>query len=147
MTLSMGFTVLSLFDGIAAARVAFDTANIPIKTYYASEIDQKCVKLVKTRYPDTKHLGDVKLIDEKMLDELDIDILIRGSPCQDLSISNPKGIGIFGDKSILFFEYSRILKILQKKKDVIFVFENVFNTTKKESWEIITEVFYHILMF
>jgi len=52
--------------------------------------------------------GDVTLID---LDQLpDFDILVGGSPCQDLSISKNNRQGLMGEKSGLFLEYIRILR-------------------------------------
>lgn len=136
-----GIIVLSLFDGISGARVALDDANIPVKKYYASEIEENCIKVVNERYPDTTFLGDVKNIDEDMLNKIGkIDLLIGGSPCQDLSRGNKERTGLDGDKSRLFYEYSRILKILQKMNpSLVFVLENVWGMPKK-SWEIITDV-------
>lgn len=56
-------------------------------------------------------------------DELpDFDILVGGSPCQDLSISKNDRQGLLGSKSELFLEYVRILR---EKKPSFFVLENV----------------------
>lgn len=38
-------TVLSLFDGIACGRVAFERAGIPVKRYIASEIEPNAIKV------------------------------------------------------------------------------------------------------
>lgn len=57
------------------------------------------------------------------LDELpDFDILVGGSPCQDLSSNKNNREGLMGQKSGLFFEYVRILR---EKKPAFFVLENV----------------------
>lgn len=134
-----GIVVLSLFDGISGARVALDSAGIPVKKYYASEIDRDCIDVVKTRYPDTINLGDITKIDEETLNSLEVDLLIGGSPCQDFSTANKSGRGLEGEKSKLFFEYSRILQILRKKNpNLMFILENVFGMKSKD-YEIISE--------
>lgn len=57
------------------------------------------------------------------LDEVpDFDVLVGGSPCQDLSVSKNNREGLMGARSGLFFEYVRILRA---KKPVFFVLENV----------------------
>jgi len=113
--------ILSLFDGISGARIALERLNIPITNYYASEIDKYAIKVSKKNYPDTIHLGDIK--DVKASDLPKIDLLIGGSPCQDLSNAQ-KGLGLKGEKSRLFYEYIRLYKELNPK---YFLLENVKN--------------------
>jgi DNA-cytosine methyltransferase len=113
--------VLSLFDGISGARIALEKLNIPITTYYASEIDKYAIKVSKENYPDIIHLGDIKKINASNLPK--IDLLIGGSPCQDLSNAQ-KGLGLEGEKSRLFYEYIRLYKELKPK---YFLLENVKN--------------------
>lgn len=111
--------VLSLFDGISCARLALDEAKIPINKYFSSEIDKYSIAVSKKRYPDNFFLGDVKKIDLKKLPK--IDLLIGGSPCQDISHAY-MGKGIKGDRSSLFFDFVRIKNILKPK---FFILENV----------------------
>jgi len=113
--------VLSLFDGISGARIALEKLNIPIKNYYASEIDKYAIKVSKENYPDTIHLGDIKNI--KASDLPKIDLLIGGSPCQDLSNAQ-NGLGLKGEKSRLFYEYVRLYKEINP---TYFLLENVKN--------------------
>jgi DNA (cytosine-5)-methyltransferase 3A len=65
----------------------------------------------------------------------EIDLLIGGSPCQDLSIAKKNRQGLDGARSGLFWEYVRILKEVKPK---YFVLENV-NSMPKEAKAIITE--------
>ena len=113
--------ILSLFDGISGARIALEKLNIPITNYYASEIDKYAIQVSKENYPDIIHLGDIK--DIKASDLPKIDLLIGGSPCQDLSNAQ-KGLGLKGEKSRLFYEYIRLYKELNPK---YFLLENVKN--------------------
>ena len=114
-------TVLSLFDGISCGRVALQRANIPVEKYYASEIDKYAIQVTQKNWPDTIQLGDVKNVWARNLPK--IDLLIGGSPCQDLSITKSKTReGLKGEKSILFWHYVRMLKTCKPKW---FLFENV----------------------
>jgi DNA-cytosine methyltransferase len=113
--------ILSLFDGISGARIALEKLNIPISNYYASEIDKYAIKVSKENYPNIIHLGDIKNIKASALPK--IDLLIGGSPCQDLSNAQ-KGLGLKGEKSRLFYEYIRLYKELKPK---FFLLENVKN--------------------
>ena len=109
--------VLSLFDGISCGQIALQRAGIKVDKYYASEIKPIAIKCTQTNFRNTIQLGDVTKLDLSKLDK--IDLLIGGSPCQDLSIANVinKGNqeGLDGKKSSLFYEYVRILKQLKPK--------------------------------
>lgn len=72
--------VLSLFDGISCGQVALERANIPVETYYASEIDKYAIQVTQKNYPNTIQLGDVTKIDFTQFAGK-IDLLIGGSPC------------------------------------------------------------------
>lgn len=136
--------VLSLFDGVSCARVALERANIKVNSYFASEIDKYCVAVVKYNnelkknkdqfYPMTKQLGDVRYIKPSEAPK-NVDLLIGGSPCQDLSISKKNRKGLEGERSGLFWDYVRIKKQLRPKW---FILENVASMSK-ESKNIISE--------
>ncbi len=117
--------ILSLFDGISGAMLALKQSNIKVKKYFASEIDKHCINVSKEKFPEIIQLGDVKKINLKELPR--IDLLIGGSPCQDLSNAY-KGQGLEGIRSSLFFEFIKIKKIVNPK---YFVLENVKNKWKK----------------
>jgi len=129
--------VLSLFDGISCARVALDRANIPVETYFASEIDKYAISISQKNYPDIIQIGDVKDISSV---GAKIDLIIGGSPCQDLSIAKQNRKGLEGEKSSLFYEYVRILNEIKPK---YFILENVTSMPKKDK-EIITQKLYGI---
>ncbi|MFQ6608943.1 MAG: DNA cytosine methyltransferase, partial [Fidelibacterota bacterium] len=102
MELREGLNVLSLFDGISCGRIALERAGIKINKYFASEVDKYAIKVSKSNYPDIEHIGDIKDIKGTTLPK--IDLLIGGSPCQDLS-GLKKGAGLQGEKSKLFFDF------------------------------------------
>jgi DNA-cytosine methyltransferase len=137
--------VLSLFDGISCARVALERAGIEVEQYWASEIDKYASLISKKNYPMIRHVGDVrnlKLWDNNptavdfYYQEGDVDLLIGGSPCQDLSISKSKTRkGLDGVRSALFYEYVRILNEVKPK---YFILENVASMSD-ESRDIISK--------
>lgn len=131
-TCPKGVSVLSLFDGISCARVALDRSGIPVKTYYAAEIEKNAIKVSQHNYSDIVRLGDVREI--QTIDE-PIDLLIGGSPCQDLSIAKKDRKGLEGNRSSLFYEYVRIRNLVRPKW---FVLENVASMPKKDR-DIITK--------
>lgn len=124
--------VLSLFDGISCAKVALEKANIKVGRYYASEIDKNAIKVSKANHPEIIQIGDVKSITH-IYDT--IDLLIGGSPCQDLSIAKKNRKGLDGDRSGLFWEYIRIKNEVKPK---YFILENVASMPNKDR-DIITE--------
>ena len=121
---TLEMNVLSLFDGISGARLALDAAGLKVNEYFTSEVDKSCVQVSRLRFPDQISLGDVKDIRKKNLPK--IDLLIGGSPCQDLSNAF-KGDGLSGARSSLFYEYVRLLDELRPKA---FLLENVQNRHK-----------------
>lgn len=137
----MSINVLSLFDGISVGKVALEREGIKVGNYYASEIDENAMKISKKNHPDIIQLGDVTQLTEEELFKLPkIDLLIGGSPCQDISLAKrSKSAGLEGEKSKLFFEYLRILEWLKihNNKDIKFLLENVKG--KKDDIDAISE--------
>jgi len=108
-----GINVMSLFDGIAAGRLALVRAGIKVYRYYASEIDEYAIKVAKknwSRY--ISHIGDVRLVlpDKKRMDRFkgnEIDLMLAGSPCQGFSHAGT--LKYFEDeRSVLFWEFVRL---------------------------------------
>lgn len=131
--------ILSLFDGISCARVALDKAGINVESYYASEIDKYAMQISQKNYPDIKQIGSVVDIcsDEGLRTFMpEIDLLIGGSPCQDLSIAKAGRKGLDGERSGLFYKY---VEVLHHAKPKFFILENV-NSMSKESRDKISEV-------
>ncbi|KRY54413.1 DNA (cytosine-5)-methyltransferase 3B [Trichinella britovi] len=126
--------VLSLFDGIATGKIALDELGINIEIYYSCEIDQEALLVTKVNHENQiVYLGDVRGITREKLEEISpIDLLIGGSPCNDVSIANPKRRGLYDPEGtgILFFEYFRILQNLlcinsKLNRNLFWLFENV----------------------
>lgn len=126
--------ILSLFDGISCGRLALERAGISVEAYYASEIDKHAIKISEKHYPDIIRLGDVREIDFKQFSGK-IDLIIGGSPCQDLSIAKQNRQGLDGERSGLFWKFAEAVKTIKPK---YFMLENVASMSK-ENKQIITD--------
>lgn len=112
--------VLSLFDGMSCGQIALDNLGIQVDNYFASEIKKHAIQCTLDNFPNTKHIGDVTKAKASELPE--IDLLIGGSPCQDFSRANSVRNGLKGTKSMLFYEY---IRLLEETKPKYFLLENV----------------------
>lgn len=117
--------IISLFDGMSVARQALEDIGADVETYYASEIDPYAIAVAQSNWPETKQMGSVTDFGWRLAD---IDLLIGGSPCQDLSIAKKGREGLKGSRSGLFYEY---LRIRDEVKPKYFVLENVASMSKE----------------
>lgn len=123
--------VLSLFDGMSCGQLALKKAGIAVGYYLASEIDKHAIKVTQSEFPATKQIGDVCAINSNNLPE--IGLIIGGSPCQGFSFAG-KGLNFSDPRSLLFFQYVRLLEDVQPK---YFLLENVRMSKRNE--DIITK--------
>lgn len=72
--------------------------GIIVDVYYASEIDKNALTISSAHFGDRiTYLGDVRDITKEKIQEIaPIDLLIGGSPCNDLSLVNPARLGLHG---------------------------------------------------
>lgn len=125
--------VLSLFDGISCGLVALKNLGYNVEEYHAYEIDANAIKISTANHPEIIRHGDVN--DTDFTEYEGIDLLIGGSPCQDLSIQKGSREGLKGSKSSLFWKY---VEALANAKPQYFLFENVASM-KDADRDIITE--------
>ena len=108
---------LSLFSGIEAATVAWESLGWEAVAFAEFEDFPKAV--LAYHYPNIPDLGDVTKITKEMITALGhIDIVVGGSPCQDLSVAG-KRAGLKNDdgsttRSGLFDEQMRIFEIARE---------------------------------
>lgn len=97
---------LSLFSGVEAAHLAW--APLGWECVGVAEIDSAASRVLAHRLPGVPNLGSVTEITREQIAALGrIDVLIGGSPCQDLSIAGKRS-GLAGRRSGLFHEQMRI---------------------------------------
>ena len=128
MKYSLGtFTFIDLFAGIGGMRLAFE--KLGGRCIYTSELNKFSAKTYEINFGDQPE-GDITKIDAAKIP--DHDVLVVGFPCQPFSlagVSKKRSLNIpdgFDDKiqGTLFFDVARII---QKKRPVAFLLENVKN--------------------
>ena len=122
--------VVSLFNGMNTGRQALENVGIKVNKYYSSEIKPYAIELTQHHFPDTIQVGDVTKWRDWDIDWGSIDLILSGSPCQDLSAAG-KRAGIHGSKSSLFFVFVEILEHIKTlNPKVLFFQENVGSAAK-----------------
>jgi DNA (cytosine-5)-methyltransferase 1 len=138
---------LSLFSGGGGLDIAFHELGFEILQMV--ELEAKYVQTLKQNSKPGKLLENsqpvcIDIREYFPSQELKVDFIIGGPPCQTFSAAGRRAAGATGTSDIrgtLFQEYVRILKILQPKG---FLFENVYGITgtkKGEDWEEIQKAF------
>ncbi|KAM7405335.1 hypothetical protein PAMP_012604 [Pampus punctatissimus] len=123
--------VLSLFDGIATGYLVLKDLGLKVEKYVASEVCEDSIAVATVNHEGKViHVGDVRFITQEHLDQWGpFDLLIGGSPCNDLSIVNPNRKGLYEGTGRLFFEFYRVLQLLKPKEEdprpFFWLFENV----------------------
>ena len=120
---------------MSCGQIALKELGIKVSKYFASEIDKHAIAQTQYNFPNTIQLGNVTTVKAKDLPP--IDLLIGGSPCQGFSFAG-KQLNFDDPRSVLFFEYVRILKELRQiNPNVKFLLENV--RMKRECEAVISE--------
>ncbi|XP_064411609.1 DNA (cytosine-5)-methyltransferase 3A isoform X3 [Latimeria chalumnae] len=123
--------VLSLFDGIATGLLVLKDLGIQVERYIASEVCEDSITVGMVRHQGKiMYVGDVRNVTRNHIEEWGpFDIVIGGSPCNDLSIVNPARKGLFEGTGRLFFEFYRLLHEARPKigdnRPFFWLFENV----------------------
>lgn len=112
----------SLFAGIGGLDLGLERAGMTCK--WQVEIDPYCHAVLRRYWPTAMTFTDITnfAIADFLVPLLDVDVIVGGFPCQDISWSNPNGQGIDGPKSGLWSEYKRVLGVLRPRYAII---ENV----------------------
>uniref|UniRef100_A0A672I5L0 DNA (cytosine-5-)-methyltransferase n=1 Tax=Salarias fasciatus TaxID=181472 RepID=A0A672I5L0_SALFA len=123
--------VLSLFDGIATGLLVLKELGIQVDRYVASEVCEDSITVGIVRHQGRiMYVGDVRNVTRKHIQEWGpFDLIIGGSPCNDLSIVNPARKGLYEGTGRLFFEFYRLLHEARPKdgedRPFFWLFENV----------------------
>jgi hypothetical protein len=130
--MNKNINVLSLFDGISTGLIALKELGYK-SNYYASEIEEGAISVAMYNHPEIVQLGDVTKVDGKTLPK--IDLLIGGSPCNQLSSLHNTRDGLKGKDSGLFYDFVRLKEETNPK---YFLLENV--KMKKHDQDEITKL-------
>ena len=108
--------VLDLFSGIGGFSLGLERAGM--ETVQFVEIDPFCQKVLAKHWPGVPIHGDITTFRGE---PGSADVICGGFPCQDIS-SAGKGAGLAGARSVLWFEYARIIGEVRPRYVVV---ENV----------------------
>ena len=121
--------IIECFSGIGAPRKALINLNIPFQSIDSVEIDPKAVKSYNALYGENYIPTSVVGYNAP---DVEIDLLIHGSPCQDFSIAGKQAGAEDGTRSGLMFETIRIIEEMGENKPKVVVWENVKNVLSKK---------------
>lgn len=107
------YRVLDLFSGIGGFSLGLERTG-GFKTVAFCEIDPFCRKVLAKHWPEVPCYDDVRTLTAERLaaDGIGVDVICGGFPCQDISLAG-KGAGLAGERSGLWFEYSRLVRELR----------------------------------
>ncbi|XP_009277811.1 PREDICTED: DNA (cytosine-5)-methyltransferase 3B [Aptenodytes forsteri] len=123
--------VLSLFDGIATGYLVLKDLGIQVEKYIASEICEDPIAVGTMRHEgNITYVHDVRNITKRNIEEWGpFDLVIGGSPCNDLSLVNPARKGLYEGTGRLFFEFYHLLNYARPKageeRPFFWMFENM----------------------
>ena len=134
---------LSLFSGIEAATQAWQPMGW--ECVAVSEIEPFPCAVLEHHYPDVPNLGDVTKITEQQIKDLgQIDLIVFGSPCQNLSVAGNRK-GFEGEQSSLFYAAMEIIKYAKRHCKTRFaLWENVPGAFSSNKGADFTEVVKHM---
>jgi len=116
------FKTLDLFAGVGGIRLGFD--NEGFKTVFSNDFDKTCKETYDLNFDSPKLLVE-NIWKLNIKDLPKFDILLGGFPCQAFSIAGyRKGFRDESGRGNLFF---RIAEILEERKPIAFLLENVKN--------------------
>lgn len=139
-TVDSSFKVVSLFSGCGGMDYGLlgdftflnqNYAKLPFDIIWANDLNKKACASYKYNIGDHIHQGDIWQLLETLPINQDIDLVIGGFPCQDISI-NGKGLGVNGARSGL---YRAMVDVVSRLKPKIFVAENVKGLLMKNNEE------------
>ena len=119
--------VLELFAGIGACSKALTNLGIEHKIVDAVEIDKYAVKSFNAIHGTNFEPQDITKWDK----DIEVDLIMHGSPCQDFSVAGKQAGGDDGSgtRSSLMYE---TLRIVEKLKPKYVIWENVKNLLSKK---------------
>ena len=119
--------ILELFGGIGAASKALERLGFEYEIADYVEIDKYAVKSFNAMHNTNFEPQDICKWDK----DIDVDLIMHGSPCQDFSVAGKQAGGDEGSgtRSSLMYE---TIRIVEKLKPKYVIWENVKNLLSKK---------------
>ena len=104
------FVLVSAFDGIGGARVAWHLKGLAPAVAIGIEIDKESIRVASVAWPDTVHLGDIRKLTEEDFHPIHQEaprakrgLVVGRFPCQGMSGLNALRKGLADPRSNLFY--------------------------------------------
>ena len=125
--------VLELFAGIGACSKALENLGIEHEIVDAVEIDKFAIKAFNLIHHTNFEPQDIREWDK----DIQVDLIIHGSPCQDFSIAGKQAGGDEGSgtRSSLMYETLRIVEKLQPKYVIWENVKNILSRRHVHNWD------------
>lgn len=117
--MSNNLNVVELFAGVGGFRLGLEKADVNyFKTVWANQWEpskrvQHAFECYARHFKEgIKSNQDISKVEDSVFQQLDIDLLVGGFPCQDYSVARSLSgeKGIYGKKGVLFWEIKRVLE-------------------------------------
>lgn len=122
----------SLFSGIGGMDLGLERAGMECR--WQVEIDPFCNRVLAKHWPDVKRYGDVRAVEWSGVEP--VDVIAGGFPCQDIT-SSGKRAGIRGERSGLFFEVVRVVRLVRPR---FLILENVSDLLSRGMGDVLGEL-------
>jgi DNA (cytosine-5)-methyltransferase 1 len=96
---------ISLFSGVGGFDLGLEQAGW--ECVYQVELKKWCYQTLQRIWPDVPKQKDIHDVNGALIPVADV--IVFGSPCQDLSLAGTK-LGLDGGRSSLFYEATRVIK-------------------------------------
>lgn len=112
--------VLDLFSGVGGFSLGLERTG-GFKTVAFCEIEPFPRRVLAKHWPEVPCYDDVHTLtaDRLAADRIAVDVICGGFPCQDISESNTIGRGLDGERSGLWFQFTRIIGEVRPKLAVV----------------------------
>lgn len=106
----------SLFAGIGGFDLGLERAGMTCK--WQVEIEPFARRVIERHWPHVRRHDDVRTFPPTQASDWSVDLVCGGFPCQDISLAG-KGAGIEGERSGLWFEFARVLRLLRPRYVIV----------------------------
>ena len=120
---SKPITFGSLFAGIGGFDLGFERAGMVCK--WQVEIDDYANRVLAKHWPNVHRERDIRECGKHNLEA--VDVICGGFPCQDIAVSSSTGTRLDGERSGLWTEYKRLIRIFRPSFIVVENSANLLN--------------------
>jgi DNA (cytosine-5)-methyltransferase 1 len=107
----------SLFAGLGGFDLGFERAGL--RCVWQVENNPYCRRVLAKNYPGVRQPDDVRAFPIGDPNDWRADVIAGGFPCQDVSIANPDAVGIDGERSGLWSQFARVVRVLRPRFVVV----------------------------